>query len=143
MAASQRCQQWLNLSQHGDAFADWEATFTRNSFGQEVDRQLPGGARSYWWRDKLGRPTQHWVGRAEASARVRKYEWAPGDRLLKIVDQDVGEQEYEYDQRGALAKVTHVVFQATDTMDPWCSMTASARWSGARVRRRPTSPRKS
>jgi len=95
------------VSQHGDAFAAWEATFSRDVFGQEVDRQLPGEARSYWWRDALGRPTQHWVGRTDVSARTRKYAWTPGDRIASITDEGVDSLEYEYDLRGALVKTTH------------------------------------
>lgn len=108
----------MRVSQHGDGFAAWEATFSRDVFGQEVDRQLPGGARSYWWRDKLGRATQHWIGRTEASARTRKYTWAAGDRITSIVDEGISSLEYGYDARGALSKVTHdeqhVELRATD-----------------------------
>ena len=51
----------------------WEAAFERDVLGDEVNRSLPGGARSYWWRDALGRPTQHWIGRDAKSFRTRRY----------------------------------------------------------------------
>jgi len=126
----------VRVAQHGDAFAAWEATFSRDVFGQEVDRQLSGGARSYWWRDATGRPTQHWVGRPDASARTRKYAWGPGRRLLKLSDEGVGEVDYAYDLRGALAKATHddgkrIEHRPTDDVgDLFLSLTADDRAYG-------------
>ncbi|MEM6989352.1 MAG: DUF6531 domain-containing protein [Myxococcota bacterium] len=97
----------MRISQHGEGFAAWEATISRNALGQEVDRQLPGGARSYWWRDTTGRPTQHWAGRSDASARTRKYAWAPGGRVTGIDDEGFSNFEFGYDLAGALVKATH------------------------------------
>ena len=36
----------------------FEALFERDQQGMEIQRSLPGGIRSRWTRDKLGRPTQ-------------------------------------------------------------------------------------
>lgn len=58
----------------------WEIALTRDLMGREVDRKLPGGARSYVWRDELGRPTQHFVGRGETPHRFRRFAWEPGNR---------------------------------------------------------------
>lgn len=92
------------LAQHGAKTAAWEVTLTRNALGQEVDRQLPGGARSYWFRDALGRAEQQWVGRDQTMARQRRHEWRPGDRPTRIEDSAGKGGDLHYDARGALVK---------------------------------------
>ena|GEM_PF-188420 len=92
----------------------WSATFSRDRFGLEVDRTVGSGesaVRSYWWRDALGRPTQHWIGQASApdgetpvSHRLRKYGWDPGDLLRTLEDDALGTIAYEHDVRGFLQK---------------------------------------
>jgi RHS repeat-associated protein len=84
----------------------WEAAFERDVLGDEVNRSLPGGARSYWWRDALGRPTQHWIGRETKSFRTRRYRWDVDDRLLAIEEDGRGELAYAHDDRGALVSAT-------------------------------------
>lgn len=95
------------LAQTGAGAKAWEAKIVRDLMGLEVDRQLPGGARSYWWRDALGRPTQHWVGQGTALARGRRYEWDAGDRLVSITEEGIGAFAFTHDRRGALTKVEH------------------------------------
>ena len=97
-----------------DAAHGWSATFSRDRLGLEVDRVVGSGAsavRGYWWRDALGRPTQHWVGQASApegaspvSHRLRKYGWDPGDLLRSLEDDALGSIVYEHDVRGFLQK---------------------------------------
>ena len=92
----------------------WSAAFTRDRLGLEVDRVVGQGesaVRGYWWRDALGRPTQHWVGAAQApegqtptSHRLRKYAWDPGDLLRRLEDDALGSIAYEHDVRGFLHK---------------------------------------
>jgi YD repeat-containing protein len=55
----------------------WEARFTRDQLGLEIDRTLPGGVRARWERDLLGRPLKHeiWSGTAMVSAKA--YSWEP------------------------------------------------------------------
>ncbi len=94
--------------------ARWSAAFSRDRLGLEVDRGVGSGAsavRGYWWRDALGRPTQHWVGQAAApegaspvSHRTRKYGWDPGDLLRTLEDDALGSVAYEHDVRGFLQK---------------------------------------
>jgi RHS repeat-associated protein len=80
----------------------WEASFVRDVLGAEIDRVLPGGARSYRWRDSLGRISQHWIGREQHSYRTRRYRWDVDDRLLAIEEEGRGELVYAHDSRGAL-----------------------------------------
>ncbi len=90
----------------------WEATFTRDRFGNETTRTLPGDAVSQWWRDTLGHPLQHVVGREGQAFRARRYRWDKGDRLAAISEvaegQAPGENEilYTHDGRGALVSAT-------------------------------------
>ncbi len=99
---------------YGDQAHRWSAKFSRDRLGLEVDRVVGSGAsavRGYWWRDALGRPTQHWVGQASppegaspASHRQRKYGWDPGDLLRSLEDDALGSIAYEHDVRGFLQK---------------------------------------
>jgi RHS repeat-associated protein len=84
----------------------WEAGIVRDALGLEVDRQLPGGVRAYWWRDSIGRPTQHWVGREQQVVRGRRYAWEVDDRITSIVEEGVGELRFEHDARGYLVSTT-------------------------------------
>ncbi|MEM7158302.1 MAG: DUF6531 domain-containing protein [Myxococcota bacterium] len=92
------------VARHGER--RWETKITRDVLGLEVDRQLPGGARSYWWRDDLGRPTQQWVGKEKKLARGRRYTWSFDDRLTQIFEEGQGEQRFEHDPRGNLVRTT-------------------------------------
>jgi RHS repeat-associated protein len=85
----------------------WEVRFGRDVMGLEVDRQLPGGARSYWWRDRLGRPSRHFVGKDEQAYRLRGYAWDVDERLVGIEEQGYGEVRYQHDARGYLVSATH------------------------------------
>ena len=46
----------------------WEAAVTRDTVGLEVERHLPGGVRSLWKRDAIGRPVTQEVGPGASSA---------------------------------------------------------------------------
>ena len=85
----------------------WKATLTRDVMGREVDRQLPGGGRSYIWRDALGRPTQQFVGQGETAHRLRRLSWSFDERLMSLFEQGRGETKFSYDGRGYLSKVEH------------------------------------
>jgi len=92
----------LRMKQAGAAGA-WETSFTRDVLGDEIERVLPGGVRSTWWRDALGRPTQHVVGTGDRVHRQRQYVWGADDRLLSIADSGVA-AEHEHDGRGMLVR---------------------------------------
>jgi RHS repeat-associated protein len=80
----------------------WEARFTRDQLGLEIERTLPGGVRARWERDLLGRPLKHelWSGTAIVSAKA--YSWEPNDRLKMIVDALNGPVQYRHDGLGNL-----------------------------------------
>lgn len=99
----------------------WSADFTRDLAGLEIDRQLPGGVRSTWRRDRLGRPVEHTVTRAPRPRldgtsppgqpphllRRRGYTWDPDLRLRRVDDLVLGPIEYVHDERGYLVSATH------------------------------------
>ncbi len=93
----------IRIAQDGKLRA-WEARFTRDGLGLEVERALPGGAHSHWLRDGLGLPTQHVFGREGGPVRARRYAWEPGLRLRAILEEG-DDREYEHDARGALMRV--------------------------------------
>jgi len=72
------------------------------SGAQMGERHLPGGVRSRWERDKLGRPVKHeiWSGRKLVGAK--SYVWQPNDRLKMIVDALRGPVQFTHDGLGNL-----------------------------------------
>lgn len=87
----------VRLEQSGKA-GTWAASIERDVLGEEIERALPGGVRSTWWRDAIGRPTQHRVGTDDRVDRLREFAWGAGDRLLSIRDQ-VGDGAAELRER--------------------------------------------
>jgi RHS repeat-associated protein len=85
----------------------WEAKFTRNQLGLELERHLPGGVRSVWKRDKLGRPLSHeiWSGAKQVSAK--SYTWEVNDRLKMIVDALHGPVQFTHDGLGNLTAAAY------------------------------------
>lgn len=85
----------------GDA-AQFATNFTRNQWGQELQRAMPGGIKSRWQRDKLGRPTEHVVAGGHTTHIHKAYMWGLDDRLLKIVDSLKRETLFKHDIFGNL-----------------------------------------
>jgi len=86
---------------------EWNAAIQYNSLGQEIERQLPGGLRSTWQRDKLGRPIQHQVSKGNTLHRSRQYVWEVDDRLKQIKDLLQGTVQYGHDAFGNLTFATY------------------------------------
>ena len=98
--------------QYRDESADpskilWETNIQRDQMGLELERTLPGGVRSRWERDKLGRPLRHQIVGGGGQGRDVKYEWGVNDRLQKIVDAHRGTTTFEHDELGNLAAATY------------------------------------
>lgn len=88
----------------GDEGAPWEASFKRDNLGLELERALPGGVRSEWKRDRLGRPVEHnTFATGGKLSRSRKYVWDVNDRLKQIIDPQKGTWNFEHDALGNLA----------------------------------------
>lgn len=81
---------------------EWEMRLQRDILGQELNRELPGGLRATWKRDKLGRPIQHQIHGAFPT-RERSYAWEPNDRIKSILDSQFGTRDFGYDALGNLA----------------------------------------
>ena len=79
------------------------AQFERDQLGLELSRSLPGGVKSRWQRDKLGRPVQHTVSAGDQTLRAVGYKWEVNDRLRMVIDAVEGPTEYRHDALGNLA----------------------------------------
>ncbi len=95
----------------GDAKRDappaWEAEFTRNRLGLEIERHLPGGVRSLWQRDKLGRPLKHEIWSGQKVLGAKSYTWEPNDRLKMIIDALHGPVQFSHDGLGNLTAAAY------------------------------------
>lgn len=87
--------------------SSFNATFERDRFGLELERALPGGIRSRWKRDALGRPIQQEIARREHSEVAKQYSWDAEYRLLRIVDTETGPIDYEHDPLGRLVATSY------------------------------------
>ena len=80
----------------------WEARFTRDQLGLEIERSLPGGVRARWERDNVGRPLKHEIWSGNTMLSAQSYTWEPNDRLKMIVDALRGPVQYRHDGLGNL-----------------------------------------
>ncbi|MCG8696955.1 MAG: DUF6531 domain-containing protein, partial [Bacteroidales bacterium] len=88
--------------------SQWQATFKHNLYGQEVERQLPGGVTSTWERDATGRPRIHLVSAHDKVQRNRRYHWDVNDRLRGITDElSSSLVRFEHDMFGNLASAQY------------------------------------
>ncbi len=85
----------------------WEMEIERDHLGMETERRLPGGVRSRWERDALGRPLRQQIAGGSGKARTVKYEWGVDDRLKKLIDSHHGTTVFEHDETGHLAAATY------------------------------------
>jgi RHS repeat-associated protein len=102
--------------------AEWEVRYKRDALGQELEAELPGGLRSIWKRDALGRPVGHQIQyrqKGRNTSRDRSYAWDPNDRIKSITDSQFGARDFGYDPFGALAwssKDQDFTFRAPDAV---------------------------
>jgi RHS repeat-associated protein len=83
---------------------DFTAKFKRDVLGLELEREMSGGVRGRWSRDKLGRPIKHELfGTGGTAHRTRNYSWEINDRLKQLSDTSHGTTRYEHDNFGNLA----------------------------------------
>jgi RHS repeat-associated protein len=85
----------------------WEARFTRDQLGLEIERTLPGGVRARWERDTVGRPLKHEIWSSATMVAAQAYTWEPNDRLKMIVDALQGPVQYRHDGLGNLIGATY------------------------------------
>jgi RHS repeat-associated protein len=86
-----------------DQNTQYETRFARDPLGLELERSLPGGLRSKWQRDKVGRPIQHSVESKTKCLRAVSYQWEPNDRLKMVINALSGATQYSHDAFGNLA----------------------------------------
>jgi RHS repeat-associated protein len=85
----------------------WSVHFERDLLGLELERSMPGGVKSQWKRDRLGRPTKQTTSVGGRKENSRTYQWGVNDRLKAIIDDNKGRFEYEHDVFGNLAAATY------------------------------------
>lgn len=85
----------------------FEAILQRDAQGLELQRSLPGGIRSHWNRDRLGRPTQQLIFQGQHSSDEKTYSWGMSDKLIKIVDSLQRETIFTHDSIGNLVSVRY------------------------------------
>lgn len=83
------------------------AEFTRDRLGLELDRTLPGGIRSHWHRDPLGRPERQEIFRGAQFHSAKHYIWDVNDRLTQIIHTLHGPVHYHHDAFGNLASAVY------------------------------------
>ena len=67
--------------------------------GLELERLLPGGVKSQWIRDNMGRPQRHQVfGGDKQLHRDREYVWDADNRLKRYVDFGNEITSFEHDK---------------------------------------------
>jgi RHS repeat-associated protein len=103
----------VGIEQRPGTMHGWTAQLRYDEEGHELERILPGGARSIWGRDAIG-PLRHAIIDADRRlVRERVYRWTPGGRLRGLAEDGQTEDVYEFDRRGAL---THVVLRDGDVL---------------------------
>ena len=85
----------------------FEVRFVRDQLGLELERALPGGLKSRWERDGVGRPVQHTVSTTRSVHRAVAYKWEPNERLRSIIDSLKGPTEYGCDALGRVASARY------------------------------------
>ncbi|HSC69488.1 MAG TPA: DUF6531 domain-containing protein [Cellvibrio sp.] len=110
--------QRITRNKHGDVLKieassnpeqenPFQARFQRDQQGLEIERSLPGGIRSRWSRDKLGRPTKHEIFNGNKTQSSRIYIWGLNDRLLKLIDSMNRETVLQHDALGNLVSARY------------------------------------
>jgi RHS repeat-associated protein len=87
--------------------SSFQASFTRDGLGLELERQLPGGIRSQWERDRLGRPLRQSIRIGDRWKSDRELQWEPNSRLKAVIDIAGDTVRYEHDALGNLKGATY------------------------------------
>jgi len=81
----------------------WEMELKLDIMGLEVERLMPGGVKSKWDRDRLGRPIHHHIFGGDGKAqRSRAYEWDVNNRLKRFIDFGKDVTQFQHDKLGNL-----------------------------------------
>ena len=81
---------------------DWEANYSYDKLGFELERMLPGKVQQTFAYDNIGRLTQQQTLKEKKQKRLRKYTWGMNDRLQAINDSKHGETKFGYTPAGHL-----------------------------------------
>jgi RHS repeat-associated protein len=92
------------ISTSASARQPWQATFTRDGLGHEIERRLPGGVVGRWEREVSGRPRVHRVVHAGLQVSAVGYRWRSAEQLAGLIDTASGPTWFEHDARGYLVE---------------------------------------
>lgn len=80
----------------------WRVGFSRDKEGIELERAFPGGVRTVWERDKMGRSSARAIYKGGEATHERRYRWNLDNRIDSILDSHRGSTRFDYDRRGRL-----------------------------------------
>lgn len=80
----------------------YQVDFNRDQLGLEMERSMPGGIRSRWQRDNLGRPLKQEISLGAKVVSTKSYVWGVNNRLQKIIDKLGNETVFKHDTFGNL-----------------------------------------
>ncbi|EYF08101.1 DUF6531 domain-containing protein [Chondromyces apiculatus] len=86
----------------GRGVDEWRVELSRDAFGLETERKLSSGIVSTWARDALGRPRHRGVAHSNNVLFGVEYQWAPGSRLVALIDTERGTTAFHFDERSRL-----------------------------------------
>eukprot|EP01090_Pellita_catalonica_P009829 TRINITY_DN209_c0_g2_i1.p1 TRINITY_DN209_c0_g2~~TRINITY_DN209_c0_g2_i1.p1 ORF type:complete len:1124 (+),score=185.96 TRINITY_DN209_c0_g2_i1:4478-7849(+) len=85
--------------------ASWQAQYTYDALGLEIERNLPGGVTNTWQRRPDGKPEVHAISVNEKQTTHRRYSWDINDKLTRIFDNIANKGvAFSYDAFNNLAK---------------------------------------
>ncbi|ATB37719.1 hypothetical protein CYFUS_003144 [Cystobacter fuscus] len=98
--------QALTTSPTGNAGTSRRLDFAHDASGRRSEMSLPGGVRSRWAWDGMGRPERRTISHASVQSEWRSYHWRPGDQLGELEDSLQGHIRFQHDARSRLV-ATH------------------------------------
>jgi RHS repeat-associated protein len=78
-----------------------------DALGFELQRDLPGGLRVRWQRDRLGRATAQEALHNDQVLSARGYQWDVDERLIRTIHPTRGPVQYDHDALGSLARALY------------------------------------
>lgn len=96
---------------------DWNASFTHDKRGNEVERRLGSSISVHTSHDWFGRLQQEEINQPDTS-RVRTYQWTGNGLLTQLLDTHSGDVSYTHDRFGGLEQAVYsdgtIVHRITD-----------------------------
>ena len=95
------------VSSEGEDCPDWSAGFRHDHLGLEIERQMPGGVRTKYHRDRTGRVARQETSVGGRLSHTRAYDWDVAGRLRSLTINHDERFAFEHDAVGNLAAATY------------------------------------